>query len=92
MLFVICYDIADDRRRRKLEKVLKDNAARVQESVFEAEWDEKRYLKVRDKVRRRIDEELDSVRFYRQCRACRSAVEVLGVGPAAREEKGILVV
>jgi CRISPR-associated protein Cas2 len=35
-LWVIAYDIADDRRRRRLVAVLARRAARVQESVFEA--------------------------------------------------------
>lgn len=33
---VIAYDIADDRRRRRVVAILEDVAARVQESVFEA--------------------------------------------------------
>lgn len=33
---VIAYDIADDRRRRRIAMILEDAAARVQESVFEA--------------------------------------------------------
>lgn len=35
-LRVVSYDIADDRRRRKIAAVLEERAARVQESVFEA--------------------------------------------------------
>lgn len=35
-LHVVTYDIADDRRRRKVAGILEDRAARVQESVFEA--------------------------------------------------------
>lgn len=33
---VFAYDIADDRRRRRVATILEDVAARVQESVFEA--------------------------------------------------------
>jgi CRISPR-associated protein Cas2 len=36
MLMVFCYDVADDRRRRRVAAVLEDRAVRVQESVFEA--------------------------------------------------------
>jgi CRISPR-associated protein Cas2 len=34
-LRVVTYDIADDRRRRRIAALLEDQAARVQESVFE---------------------------------------------------------
>ncbi|HRI93047.1 MAG TPA: CRISPR-associated endonuclease Cas2, partial [Accumulibacter sp.] len=34
-LWVIAYDIADDRRRRELARLLGRQAERVQESVFE---------------------------------------------------------
>ncbi len=36
MLTVFTYDIADDRRRRRIAKLLEDRMVRVQESVFEA--------------------------------------------------------
>lgn len=35
-LRVISYDIGDDRRRRRLARLLEEQAVRVQESVFEA--------------------------------------------------------
>ncbi|MEQ1688773.1 MAG: CRISPR-associated endonuclease Cas2 [Sphingopyxis sp.] len=35
LLYVIAYDIADDRRRRRIASLLEERAARVQESLFE---------------------------------------------------------
>lgn len=35
MLTVFSYDVADDRRRRRVSRVLEDAAVRVQKSVFE---------------------------------------------------------
>jgi len=92
MLHVICYDISDDRRRRKLEKAIKGFGPRVQESVFEADLDEKRLIALREKIERRIDPALDSVRIYRQCAACRACVEVLGRGPLPVEPVKVMVV
>ena len=34
-LYVIAYDIADNRRRRRIAALLEERAARVQESLFE---------------------------------------------------------
>jgi CRISPR-associated protein Cas2 len=35
MLWVVCYDIRDDKRRRKLVKLMEQRCQRVQYSVFE---------------------------------------------------------
>lgn len=92
MLFVICYDIADDRRRRKMDKVLRGYGRRVQESVFEADLDEKRYIEMREKVQRRVEATEDSVRFYRQCERCRGSVEVVGLGTFPNDGPRLLIV
>lgn len=92
MLFVICYDIANDRRRRRVDKVLSGYGYRVQESVFEAELDERRFLEARRKLAKEIDETEDNLRFYRQCMRCKSGVEVMGVGPYPTDGPELLVV
>ena len=43
MLYVISYDIPDNRRRSQLAKVLKGFGSRVQYSVFEAHLNGKQY-------------------------------------------------
>ncbi|MFN5864938.1 MAG: CRISPR-associated endonuclease Cas2, partial [Pseudanabaena sp.] len=35
MLWLVCYDVADDRRRLRLAKRLEQSCQRVQRSVFE---------------------------------------------------------
>ncbi len=92
MLIVICYDIADDKRRRRVDKVLSGYGVRVQESVFEADLHEKHYLEVRRKLKKEIDENEDNVRFYRQCLRCSSAVEVLGVGTYPIDGPELLII
>lgn len=92
MLFCICYDIANDRRRRKVEKVLKQHGVRVQESVFEVLLDEKGYQKLKAQAERAANLEEDNLRYYRLCKACRSAIEVSGVSRMPLEREDILVV
>lgn len=36
MLTIIIYDVADDRRRMKVQRILKDYGVRIQKSAFEA--------------------------------------------------------
>jgi len=91
LLFVICYDIADDRRRRRVDKTLSGFGVRVQESVFEAELNEKRYIEMQRKLAKVISMQEDNVRYYRLCRSCRSAIDVMGVAFEPFEQEEILV-
>ncbi len=63
MLHLVSYDIADDRRRRRIAALLEERAARVQESLFE--------LRLTSAEARRLMEQLraqcgrgDSLRIY----------------------------
>lgn len=40
-LWLVCYDVADDKRRNKLAKLMEQRCQRVQYSVFECPLDEK---------------------------------------------------
>lgn len=63
MLMVFCYDVTDDRRRRRVAAVLEDSALRVQQSVFEARMSEAGARRLAE----RIGPELgigDSLRIY----------------------------
>jgi CRISPR-associated protein Cas2 len=88
MLYVVCYDISNDRRRRKLDKLLKGYGQRVQESVFECDLDTNKLVELEEKITRRIEPEDDSVRIYRICAACRTAIKVIGRGPEPSEPAG----
>ena len=81
MFYVISYDIRDDRRRARLARALLDfGGVRVQYSVFEC-WLKPRLLgELRVRVAGLVDEEEDSVRFYRLCQSCVDEVEIVGAG------------
>jgi CRISPR-associated protein Cas2 len=89
---VVSYDIADDRRRRRVAKAMENQGKRVQESVFECLLDERRLLKLQRKLRELLDQEVDSVRFYKLCEACRPRIETLGQGPPASEPTNVIIV
>ena len=52
MQYVICYDIADDRRRNRVATALLDFGQRVQESVFVAHLDEELAARMKERVER----------------------------------------
>lgn len=63
MLMVFSYDIADDRRRRRVAKILEEAMVRVQESVFETRLS----AAATERIVRRLEPEMapgDSLRIY----------------------------
>jgi CRISPR-associated protein Cas2 len=82
---LVTYDIADTesregaRRLRKVAIVCKDYGQRVQFSVFECEIDEMQFEVFRAKLLKVIDQETDSLRFYKLMGGRERAVEAYGV-------------
>jgi CRISPR-associated protein Cas2 len=85
MFVVVSYDVAEDKRRTKIHKVLKSYGQWMQYSVFECDLTETQYTKLRARLAKLIKPEQDSVRFYFLCRCCAGKVERIG-GEAVRDE------
>lgn len=79
MFVVVSYDIKDDRRRGKIFKTLKNFGQWVQFSVFECDITKVDYLRMRDKLEKKINaEEGDSIRFYFLCENDLEKLERIG--------------
>jgi CRISPR-associated protein Cas2 len=91
MLFVVCYDISDDRTRDRLSERLLDFGVRIQESVFECVLDEE----AQERMMARLDAvklaNTDRVRIYRICRNCVETVKIYGPGEVTRDPEFYLV-
>ncbi|OKY74491.1 MAG: CRISPR-associated endonuclease Cas2 [Desulfobulbaceae bacterium DB1] len=86
MLYLVSYDIPDDRRRTRLAKTLKDFGDRVQFSVFECLLDAAQSAKMRDRIQDIISEAEDSVRIYSLCGGCERAIAIIGQGEVTKNE------
>lgn len=80
ILYLISYDISDDRIRNKVSEFLQNYGNRVQKSVFECLIDEKTYLKIRHTLYNLIDLKIDSVRIYPLYKITITSMEVIGNG------------
>jgi CRISPR-associated protein Cas2 len=81
MYYLVCFDIVDNRDRRKVVKIIRGYGYRVQKSVFECPGlTERKFLTLRNRLEEIIDNISDTVRFYRLCKGCIESVEVVGVG------------
>ncbi len=71
--FVICYDIADDKRREQVVKLLGDTGGvRVQYSVFELRLAKGKLRRLLTKLERLIFPREDSLIIYELCVTCQT--------------------
>lgn len=89
-LYVIAYDIPDDRRRTRVHKTLSGFGRWTQYSLFECHLNAKELVALRGKLDRLLKPQEDSVRFYPLCAACLSKVETVGSDKPAEERTYIL--
>ncbi len=76
--FLVLYDIADDKRRTRLFKLLEGYGASYQYSVFEARLDARRLVRLRHDITEIIDRDVDRVALIKLCEACRKKADLLG--------------
>lgn len=91
IFWVVSYDIPNDKRRRKVSKVLEGYGRRAQFSVFECELDEVKLGQLELRLRREIDEKEDDIRFYPLNRADLKRVRLLGKAELQREQNYYIV-
>jgi len=91
MFLLVCYDIADDRRRLRVMKVLEGYGQRVQRSVFECDLDARQLERLKGRLRKTIRDSEDSLRYYHLCSRCLERVEVVNGPPPAASQLYFLV-
>lgn len=86
MLYVVSYDIPDDRRRARVHSALTGFGTWVQYSVFECFLDKKQRMKLEVRLHKEILHREDTIRIYGLCVSCHPKVEVLGTGNPPQED------
>lgn len=89
-LYIIAYDISDDKRRTKVHKILSGFGKWTQYSLFECFLTAKQKLLLQHKLSKHLRPEEDSVRFYYVCEGCLRKVETVG-GQKPEPERLFLV-
>jgi CRISPR-associated protein Cas2 len=77
-LYVVAYDIPDDKRRTKVHKVLCGYGTWTQYSLFECWVTKRQLLELQAKLARHLLEKRDSIRLYPLCGACQGKVITVG--------------
>ena len=87
MLTVFCYDVSEDKRRRRVARTLEDAASRVQLSVFEGRMSEARANALSQRAASFLDTG-DSLRVYVIGRNGERRTRVFGDGPPIETDEG----
>lgn len=72
MFYTVAYDIANNKRRKKLAEHLEKYGRRVNYSVFEIELNKTQFKKLLTELetKKLVNKKYDSVRFYHLCKDC----------------------
>ena len=95
MLILVTYDVCLDtqegqKRLRRVAKICTNYGVRVQNSVFECVVDQAQYVMLKSRISKEIDENKDSVRFYRLGNNYSGKVEFLGANTAVQVENPLI--
>jgi CRISPR-associated protein Cas2 len=89
--FVICYDIADDKRRERVVKLLEDTGGvRVQYSIFELRLPKAKLRRLLTKLGTIISSREDSLITYELCATCQTKIVRQGQGSVPQDEPVIV--
>jgi CRISPR-associated protein Cas2 len=87
MLTVFCYDVSEDRRRRRIADLLEDNSTRVQYSVFESRMSRARAEALAQRLASMLGDG-DSLRMYVIARNGERRTRVYGEAVPIESDEG----
>lgn len=82
-LYVVAYDVADDKRRSKIVKLLEQCGDRINRSVFECMLTLSQKHQLEDDIANIVNDKEDQIAIYHICVNCYSKTEYL-----PRQKKG----
>lgn len=78
--YLVCFDVRDDRRLRKIANELENFGQRVQRSVFECHLEPTQLQTLHQRLAEWLDPSEDQVRYYPLCGKDREQVVIDGGG------------
>ena len=82
MIYIIAYDISDNKRRLRVVTTLESWGYRIQESVFQLPLDTATLARVRSSLAALISDAEDVIHIYPICSSCADHVDILGAAIA----------
>lgn len=94
-LYVISYDITENKVRNKVSKILEGYGKRIQYSVFECEISDRLFEKLYEQLlEQTINSKTDSIKIYRLCSKCANECMTIGTikENAIRQNDDIIII
>jgi CRISPR-associated protein Cas2 len=91
MFWVVCYDIADDKRRHRVMKIMEGFGRRVQYSVFECELKAEQLKKLEAALAKVIASDEDSLRLYPLAQSELERVRLMGNAQLERLKESYII-
>ena len=89
-LYLVAYDISNDKRRTKVHRTLCGFGQWTQYSFFECFLDEKELISLEHRLNNILNEQKDNVRIYRICASCQDKTKTIGSSPPAEDKVYLL--
>lgn len=90
--FLVCYDISDPKRLRKVAKICEDFGYRRQLSVFLVRVSATEFVRLRTRLYEAVNLDEDQVLFLPLCGKCCGGIESLGRPTDPAESKDVVLV
>ena len=69
--WLVCYDIRDEKRLRRVARLLEGFGLRVQKSVFECWLTDALLKELKAEAAKLVDADVDDIRYFSLCAHCR---------------------
>ena len=90
--WLVCYDISDPKRLRKVATCCEDFGVRKQFSVFLCRLSATEFAKLRTRLYDLIDLQADQVLFIPLCGKCVPAIEAMGRPTEPHDKRDVVIV
>jgi len=90
--YLVCYDISDPKRLRKVAKICEDFGYRRQLSVFLVRVSATEFVRLRTRLYEAVNLDEDQVLFLPLCGKCCCGIESLGRPTEPAESKDVVLV
>lgn len=91
LLYIVVYDIPCDQRRKKISDILEGYGQRVQYSVFECLLHQSKYQELKKRLKKQVNSQEDSIRFYPLTKHTFNQIETWGEPPVIEIPSSVVV-
>ena len=82
--YIICFDICNAKRLRKVAIQMENFGQRIQYSVFECYLDNHQLDRLQTRLHHIIDPEKDHIRYYHLCHKDHKKIQIDGIGSVTK--------